>query len=378
MDLYEKLHLDRSASIDDIKKSYKKLAREHHPDKTNGDKESEDKFKEITDAYSILTDPVKKEQYDKYGKTSFDDNGMQEMDISGMFQKMMFGGGFPGFGGDGFPGFGGVGGDDGFTGFRHHQPPSIDIINIDIDINDIYYGNTKHVEFEVNDICPTCKGIGATDPSAIVKCHACKGEGSQFQQLGPFMMKATCSSCMGKCQIIKNGKACTMCSGKKTCYVKRKFDLKIPKGIPNKFEIKMPGKGAYDLKIKKNNDIVFVFTYNIEKPYKIESNGDVSYQLNITIDDLLGGFNKHVLIYNDTFVIKSKHYFNPTKKAIIKGKGIKSSTNLIIDFNVIFSDSVRLEKYRDVLCKVVNVSPDISENKDVSNEYIIQNILQKT
>ncbi len=355
MDFYELLEIPRTASLEDIKKSYKKLAREYHPDKTTGDKELEEKFKLITEAYSVLSDPEKRSNYDKYGKDSLNNQGpFQEgfnfMNMNDIFKNMMF---------------------DDFPGFQNTQR-NVDMIEINIDINDIYYGTTKHVEFEVNDLCGQCKGNGTTDPNGILKCHVCKGAGSSTQQLGPFMMKSTCGSCMGKGQIIKNGKACSMCLGRKTCFVKRKFDLKIPKGVPNNFELRKQNKGAYDESAKRNNDIIFRFIYKIDDNYQISQNGDVTFKVNITIDELLSGFSKHIIIYNDLYKLKSKSYFNPNKKVVIKEKGLKSNSNLILQFNILYTDSSRLEKYADVLRKITNIQLN---EKDGEDEYIIQNLL---
>jgi DnaJ-class molecular chaperone len=168
---------------------------------------------------------------------------------------------------------------------------------------------------------------------------------------------------MGKGQAIKSGRACTLCSGKKTCFVKRKFDLKIPKGVPNEYEIKMPNKGAYDVDSKQHGDIVFRIMYKIEKPYSIRPNGDVVYRLDISIDELLSGFKKVVTIYKDKFMLVSNHYFNPNKKTIIKGKGLKSNSNLYIEFNVVYTDSVRCEKYQEAFAKIFGVTKSQDEEE---------------
>jgi DnaJ-class molecular chaperone len=255
----------------------------------------------------------------------------------------------------------------------------VDIVEIGIDICDIYYGNTKRVEFELLDICDKCNGCGAQDPSYVVNCLNCNGQGSVTQQLAPFFVqKVTCPSCMGKGQVIKNNKVCTHCKGEKVAFTKRVFELKLPRGIPNNHEIKMEKKGSYSQQLKAHRDILFKFKYNILPPYSVDENFNVTYKIPITIEELLAGFKKNIDIYKDTVTISSTRYFNPDKQVVIKEKGLfnikkQKSGDLYLKFDVIFTDSERLCKYNEVLQKVLKKQRDPLE--DAQTVYTVQDLL---
>lgn len=349
--LYDILNVPQNATPEELKKAFHKLAVSHHPDKTNGDKAKEDEFKSISEAYTILSDPEKRKNYDQFGDEGVNSGGGPGVDAMADIFKNMFGGFGGGFGGGGFGGFGGFGG-GGET--------KVDLIEVPIDINDIYYGQTKRIEFEINDICDKCNGTGAQDPSFVINCSSCGGNGSVVQQLGPFMVKSTCPQCNGKGQTIKNQCFCIKCKGSKTVYVKKKFDLKLHNGVIDGHNIVMHGRGSYDAENNKNRDICFRFKYDIKEPYTILQN-DVHYKCQLTIEELLAGFVKDIEVYKTKICLKSDRYFNPEKAFVIKGLGLshkKGTGNLIIDFEIKWTDSARLEKYKDVLTKIIRPNTD--------------------
>lgn len=394
-DLYGTLNIAKDATQDDIKKAFRKLAIQHHPDKcqNENDKEAkEEQFKQINEAYSILSDPEKRAKYDQFGV--IDDNpgmggsggGMSMDDIL----SQIFGGGFAGMGGgggggtfvfmDGMPGMppGAMPGmPPGFEAFfggpRHTQSQrrtQVELIEVKIDINDIYYGNTKKVEFELLELCEPCKGSGAQDPSHILNCMACQGSGCVMKQVGPFMMQSgTCGTCAGQGTYVQHNKHCMKCKGKKTMYNKKLFELKLPKGIPNNYEVNMPGKGPYNTETRSASDMKFRFVYDIKEPYVIDQDKNVHYTVNITLEELLAGFVKEITVYNEKMVLVSEHYFNPTNALVIKGKGLyhmeaEKQKDLFIDFKINYSSNERFKKYTDVLRKVVKLAPDLSMTVD--------------
>jgi molecular chaperone DnaJ len=400
--LYDVLNVSKNSSQDEIKKAFRKLAMENHPDKNNGNKESEIQFKKINEAYNVLVDPEKRKNYDNFGiidGLSGQPNGGPGMDINDILKNMFGGmGGFPGmsgmnngensqggfsfvfsdigggcqipeemFGG-GFP-FGDIHGMSG-----HKKRKELDIVEIPIDICDIYYGNNKKVEFDILDQCDKCHGSGAYDSSHIVTCLSCNGQGNINQQIGPFFMqKSMCSSCMGKGNIIK--KQCLNCKGEKTMFNKRVFELKIPKGIPNNHEMKMEKKGSYNVNTKQHKDMIFKFKYNIENPYSIDDNLNVIYNIDLTIEDLLAGFRKNIKLYKDDITLVSNKYFNPKNDIIIKEKGIlniknKKISNLIFKFNIQFTDSERLSRYNEVLQKVLK-KQNIENSHELDSKIIL-------
>ena len=387
-DPYNILNISKDASPDDIKKAFRKLAIENHPDKHQGCKDKEDKFKSINEAYSILSDPQKKQTYDQFGTLDPGMGGGAPHDINEML-KNMFGGGMPGMGGGGMHGMpggfqfvymdgGGGGGhgmpsgfpgDDIFAqmfgggGSHRKQNPNhnCDLVKVSVDINDIYYGNNKRAEFELLELCSGCQGSGASDPNNIIKCMTCKGVGELIQQIGPFVNKIKCPSCTGSGSIIK--KACHTCKGQKTVYVKKAFDLRLPKGIPNNHEVRMPGRGSYNPATKTNKDIVFKFKHDIQEPYQLDEHMNVTMKIGITIEELMAGFVKPLKIYNDDMTVTSDRYFNPLNPIVVKEKGIfnlidNKTMDLYLKFDVEFIDSEKLSKYKDIFHKIFKNSGD--------------------
>lgn len=373
--LYDILNVPKHASQDEIKKSFRKLAMEYHPDKNNGNKEFEEKFKKINEAYNILSTEDTRKTYDMFGSVDAVNNSQGGMphDINDIFKNM--------FGGFSFA-FNNNSAEDMFNGFpnqrKKHQ--NADMITIDIDINDIYYGNTKKVEFEVLEQCSKCNGTGASDPSHIVKCITCNGSGVLTQQLGPmFFQRSTCPSCMGKGNMIKNNKFCTSCKGEKTVYGKRIFELKIPKGIPNNHEIKMDKKGSYIVADQTVKDIIIKFKYKIEPPYELDDNMDVTITIPLTIEELVGGFKKEMVFFKENVVLMSDRYFNPNKEIVIKEKGIynikkQKNSDIKLRFKIEFTDSDRLSKYHGVIQKFLKIHLSNSSS-DNNNMYSVQSLI---
>lgn len=366
MDLYATLHVNKNASQDDIKKAYKKLAIKYHPDKCMDAKQKEGneaRFKEINEAYTVLSDPDKKARYDQFG--TYEDiptgNGMHGMHGMHMndILKDFFGAGTQ-QGNFSFVFMDGMG-----NAHQAYTRTKIDTIDLHIDINDIYYGETKNVEFEMLEQCYVCNGMGAQDPSHILKCMTCQGNGVVHQQMGPFFVQTQmCPSCGGQGTTVQHNKHCHKCKGTKSVYGKKKFELKLPKGIPNNYEVLMEGKGAYNQEAKRNNDIRFRFIYNILEPYKLDDDKTVHYHIKLPLEELLAGFSKNITIYKEQFKLVSDHYFNPTKNLVLHGLGIydmqaEKSRDLHIHFDIVYQDNERFKKYADVVKKVLKVQNNI-------------------
>lgn len=380
--LYEVLNVPPNASADEIKKAFRKLAIVYHPDKCkDGDNkaEHEEKFKQLNEAYSVLSDPEKRKRYDDFGVV--DDVGMGGGGGMSMDEilKDMFGGGMNGppggfsfvfmNGGSGGPPMEGMGMPPGFEalfgnmgmGGNGHRVSKADVIEVKVDINDLYYGHTKKVELEMLDLCDQCNGCGAQDPSHVLKCMTCHGNGIVHQQMGPFFsQQVTCPSCIGQGSTVQHNKQCHKCKGKKNVYSKKIFELKLPKGLPNHYEVAMEGKGAFNPETKRHNDIKFKFTYDINEPYMIDKDMNVHYKLTVKIEELLTGFNKTVQIYKDNICITSDHYFDPSKPMVVEGKGLynmacEKQKDLHVYFEIEYSANDRFKKYVDVMRKVLKM-----------------------
>lgn len=361
MSLYDLLDVKNDASEEDIKKAYKKMALKYHPDKNTNDPEAEVKFKNITEAYSVLSDKNKRTAYDTYG--SVDANPMEGMDINDLFSSMFSGRG----GGVGESFFSFFGGDGGGHSSRQQQ----DFIEIPITLADVYHGKNKKIEYDTLELCRSCNGCGAQDPKDIISCMKCKGKGSLMQQIAPFMVtQVTCNACSGNGTMIKNNKKCNTCNGSKTQYAKRSMEVRIPKGIPNKFKHMVNGKGGYNLSTKRNNDLIIIFRYDLEgKNILVDDNNNIVMTIDVKLEELLCGFKKTFDLYDKKITIRSSKYFNPTKTLMHNTYGLpiyksKALGKFAIKFNMIYTDDVnKIGKFKDVFVKVFKPE-DIIDDDD--------------
>ena len=366
-DPYEILGVDRNADERTIKKAFQRIALETHPDKFPDDKQKELRFKEANDAYMVLSDPEKKQQYDRFGTMDIN-QGMPNMDMNDIFSQM-FSTSFS-FG----QGGGGGGIFEQIFGGQQRKRNVAELINVPICISDIYYGKKKNVSFVMSAKCDYCNGTGADDPSYIMRCLGCNGHGHIQTQIGPMIQVSTCHSCGGKGKSIKHNKFCRKCSGKKVTSMQKEFNITLPKGINNNYELKKKKSGNYDEETEEYRDIVLRFVYDVNYPYVLDDAMNVEYTIDITIEELLAGFVKKVTIYDDNYTIQSDKYFNPEKKIKKTGLGCFNPTkqknaDLYFKFVVKFTDNPRLSKYADTIQKIVR-----SERENISDGDVVINI----
>jgi molecular chaperone DnaJ len=241
-DYYEVLGVQRNASKDEIKKAYRKLAIQYHPDKNPGNKEAEEKFKEATESYEVLSDDQKKAAYDQFGFAGVEGMGGQH-DYSQTFR------GFEDIFGD-FSGFssifdtilGGSGNgrhsSSGSGGSRQGANLRYDI---EIPFKDAVFGTKVEVQYSHNESCPSCKGTGATSSSGKKVCHTCGGTGQVRQSMGFFSMPSACPACNGEGYIIEH--PCRDCGGSGTQKKRQKLMVTIPEGIDDGRRVRIPRQG---------------------------------------------------------------------------------------------------------------------------------------
>lgn len=243
-DYYEVLGVSKTATDDELKKAYRKLAKQYHPDLHPGDKEAEAKFKEINEAYEILSDADKRAKYDQYGFAAFDpnsgfggfDGGFGGFDDLGDILGSIFGGGFGGFGG----GFGG--------GQRRNNGPRKGEnvrVNLTLDFEEAVFGCKKEIPVNMVETCPDCKGTGCAEGTHPETCPDCGGRGTvvRTQRTAMGMMQSTsqCPRCNGRGQVIHT--PCPTCKGNGRIRKKKTVSVTIPAGIDNGQTVSLRGLG---------------------------------------------------------------------------------------------------------------------------------------
>lgn len=236
-DYYEVLGVSRDATEEDLKRAYRKLAKQYHPDANPGDKEAEAKFKEASEAYAVLSDPEKRRQYDQFGHAAFDQTGganFSDFDFRDIFSEF--------FGGDFFGDLFGTRSRRTNTGPR--QGASIRT-GVRISFLEAVFGTEKELELNLKDECPSCHGTGAKQGSSPVTCQKCGGRGqviyTQQTLFGISQNIQTCPDCRGTGKIIKE--KCSQCYGSGYVTSKKRIQVVIPAGIDNGQSVRIRGKG---------------------------------------------------------------------------------------------------------------------------------------
>lgn len=248
-DLYKILGVDKSATQAELKKSYRKLARKYHPDANPDDKSAETRFKEISAAYDVLSDPEKRKQYD--AGPAFFGGGGQRAGAQGFDPSMfrdMFGGGSRGGGGAGPGGFGNIfdmfggGGGGGYGGGRSAPARGADLTYVlNLSFEDALKGVTTKIAVEKNIQCLVCHGSGAEPGTSAITCPDCGGRGVIAQNQGFFALSQPCPRCGGAGSIIE--KPCHRCAGAGVVRATKKYTVKIPAGVKSGSKIRLKGKG---------------------------------------------------------------------------------------------------------------------------------------
>ena len=261
---YYILGVKQDARSDEIKKAFRKLALKYHPDKNQGDKNSEQKFKEINEAYEVLKDSKKRSQYDKYGTAAFQQGSSGFSSQSSGFE------GFADVFGDIFGDFMGRANGEGSTRQkRESQFRGADLrYNMEIKLEDSFAGISRDIKFRSAFKCNKCWGYGTSEKKSQITCKTCGGSGKMRLQQGFFMIEKTCVSCTGSGFIIKN--PCLQCGGEGRYEKEKSLSVRVPKGVENGSKIRINGEGEAGMYGAQAGDLYIYISVKIHEFYKRE------------------------------------------------------------------------------------------------------------
>jgi molecular chaperone DnaJ len=308
-DYYELLGVGRNAGEDEIKKAYRKLALQHHPDRNPGDKQAEETFKLISEAYQVLSDSHKRAQYDQYGHAAFGDNGP----FAGGFD---FNSGFEDIFGDIFGEFfGGAG------GRRRGQMRGEDLrYNLSLSFEEAVGGAEKKIKIPRHGPCETCRGTGAKPGTSPQTCPTCHGRGQVSFQQGFFSVSRSCNQCHGQGTIIAD--PCASCSGVGRTRKMHTLSVKIPAGVDNGSRLKLRGEGESAPSGGAPGDLYVVIQVETHPIFRRE-NLDILCDVPITFVQATLGAEIDVPTLEGKVKMKVPAGTQSGKLFRIKGKGVK-------------------------------------------------------
>ncbi len=362
-DYYEVLGVSKNASQDEIKSAFRKLAKKYHPD-VSKEPDAEAKFKEVQEAYAVLSDEDKRRQYDQFGHAAFQNGGGA--------------GGAGGFGGFDFSGFdygdifdnifGGFGG--GFSSGRNSSRArrgSDSLMRMKLTFEEAVFGCKKDIDLDIVEECSECNGKGGFGEETCDKCH---GSGTitteQHTILGSFLSKTTCNKCGGTGKTYQ--KTCTHCHGNGRVKVNKELEVKIPAGVDNGSRLKLSGKGNSGSNGGPNGDLYIEFVV-AEHDFYVRDENDIYIEAPITVTEAILGCKKEIptLYGNVTLTIPAGS--ESGEKHRIKGKGINNeATHKKGDMYIVLKivTPKKLTKEQKRLLEELN-NTDLTDDNDIKN-----------
>jgi molecular chaperone DnaJ len=309
-DYYETLGIGRNASDDEIKSAFRKLARQYHPD-VNKDHDAEEKFKEINEAYGVLSDPDKRARYDRFGKEGLGNMGGgfhdYTVDFNDIFEDLLSGFGFS-------------------SGRRSRKSPrrGRDLqMQMTLKFEEAIFGAEKEIEFEREDTCSRCNGSGAEPGTTPTKCSTCNGQGEvrQVRQtfLGQMVQTATCPACNGRGETISS--PCKTCRGGGLERKKIKKKVQVPPGVDTGTQIRLAGEGGPGVFGGPNGNLFLLLDVQPHKFFKRREN-DIILNLDINVAQAVLGAEVEVPTVDGNEKLKIPAGTQPGKVFHLKGKGV--------------------------------------------------------
>ena len=348
-DYYDVLGVNKSTTPDQIKSAYRKLAVKHHPDKNKGDKAAEEKFKEASEAYHVLSSAERKKSYDNFGHAAFENGGggrggFGNFDFSSSFSDI-----FEDFFGEGFGG--------GRRSRRSNNRGSDLRYDLSITLEEAYTGKKQDIKFSTSEKCDTCKGSGSKPGHDAGSCSMCGGNGQVRSNQGFFTVQQTCPQCSGSGEEITN--PCTSCSGQGKQQASKRLSVSIPKGVDDGTRIRLASKGEAGSRGSGNGDLylfINVYSHDLFK----RSDENLFFECPISIADAALGTSIEIpTIDGGKAKIKIPSGTQNGKQFRLKGKGMPHMRgsgigDLYVQVNTEVPVSLNreqkelLEKFRDI------------------------------
>jgi len=377
-DYYEVLGISKTATPDEMKKAYRKLALQYHPDRNPGDKAAEEKFKEAAEAYDVLSTPEKKAKYDQFGHAGmgasggYGPGGMNMEDIFSHFGNI-FEGAFGGqFGGGGFHSFTG-----GFGGGHHRQRRRVNRgsdlrVRVKLTLEEIAKGVEKKIKVSKKIACDTCNGTGAANSNAYKTCDTCRGSGHVIRvantMFGQMQQTSVCPTCHGEGKIITD--KCKKCHGQGAVNGEEIITIHIPAGVENGMQLSVSGKGNAAIHGGVNGDLI-VLIEEIEHPLFERVQSNLHYNQFISITEAALGESVEVPTLDGKVRVKIDEGTQSGKLLRLRGKGLPSMNrygtgDLIVCVNIWTPQNVTKEE-KELLEKLrnsANFKPNPKNNKN--------------
>lgn len=369
-DYYDVLGVDRSASDAEIKSAFRKLAKKYHPD-LNKEPDAAEKFKEVQEAYDVLSDEQKRKTYDQFGSAAFDNNaggnpygsygnyggfntsgfGFEDINLDDIISNM-FGGSFGG-------------------GRRKNRPQKGDdvLYRMTISFRDAVFGSKADITLDLTEKCEECDGRGGFNPK---KCSTCNGTGkvrrSQSSLFGSFLTETTCPDCNGTGEAFE--RKCTDCKGKGYVVKRKTITITIPEGVDTGSQIRIKGKGQVGINGGENGDIYVEFRVEDDPIFKRDGY-DIYMTLPINIAEAALGGEKEIPTLDGNIILTIPSCSQTNDKLRIKGRGVPNGSkrgDLYIELEVVMPSKIDRNQ-RKLFEELANTNLESSDKFKKFNKY---------